>query len=178
MSSQVLVLPSDTTKNVRTLLSVPKHTQTSQDAVKTPPRRPRGLQDRPKFPKMTPKGPPRLANIETCDLQNQLKNNVFLKVFRNPASSFPLIFHVDQNRLKISSKSLQELAKMAQDAQQLPTWGQHGDNIGPTWGLREAPRGPKIRSRGGLRPGSPSGLNMDPKWTPFGPQKDPKWAPN
>ena len=90
--------------------------------------------------------------------------------FENPASSFRLIFQLDQNRLKISSKSLQEPAKMAQDAQQLPTWGQHGANISPTWGPREAPRGPKIRSQGGLRPESPSGLSMDPKLTPNGPQ--------
>ena len=35
LCSQILVLPPDTAKNGRTLLSVPKHSQTSQDAAKT-----------------------------------------------------------------------------------------------------------------------------------------------
>ena len=57
--SQVLVLLSDKANDGRTLISVPKHSQTSQDVAKTPPRCPRGPQDRPKTPKMTPKAHPR-----------------------------------------------------------------------------------------------------------------------
>ena len=79
--SQVLALLSDTGRRGQTLLSVPKHSQTSQDAVKTPPRRPRGLQDRSKTPKMTPKAPPRGLMLEPRELQKTNKNNWFLKIF-------------------------------------------------------------------------------------------------
>ena len=80
--SQVLALLSDTGRRGQTLLSVPKHSQTSQDAVKTPPRRPRGLQDRPKTPKMTPKAPPRGLMLEPRELQKTNKNTWFLLIFR------------------------------------------------------------------------------------------------
>jgi len=63
---------------------------------------------------------------------------------------------------------------MPQDAQQLPTWGQHGPNIGSKRSAKIGPRCLKISSRGGLRPESPSDLNMDPKWIPNGSQMDPK----
>ena len=110
--------------------------------------------------------------IETFDFQKTMKKHMMF-VFvssENPASFFRFIFHVDQTRLKLGSESLQELAKITQDAQQLPIWGQHGANMGPTWGPREAPRGPKDLVLVGLRPESPSGLSMDPKWTPNGTQ--------
>ena len=54
MWSQVLVLLSDTGQHGQTLLSVPKHSQTSQDAVKTPPR---GPQDAQEAPKIAPRPP-------------------------------------------------------------------------------------------------------------------------
>ena len=54
MSSQVLALLSDTGRRGQTLLSVPKHSQTSQDAVKTPPR---SLQDAQEAPKIAPRPP-------------------------------------------------------------------------------------------------------------------------
>ena len=82
MLSQVLALLSDTGRRGQTLLSVPKHSQTSQDAAETPPRRPRGLQDRPKTPKMTPKAPPRGLMLEPRELQKTNKNQWFLIVFR------------------------------------------------------------------------------------------------
>ena len=53
-SSQVLALLSDTGRRGQTLLSVPKHSQTSQDAVKTPPR---GPQDAQEAPKIAPRPP-------------------------------------------------------------------------------------------------------------------------
>ena len=81
-SSQVLALLSDTGRRGQTLLSVPKHSQTSQDAVKTPPRRPRGLQDRSKTPKMTPKAPPRGLMLEPRELKKTNKNTWFLMIFR------------------------------------------------------------------------------------------------
>ena len=54
LSSQVLVLLSDTGQHGQTLLSVPKHSQTSQDAVKTPPR---GPQDAQEASKIAPRPP-------------------------------------------------------------------------------------------------------------------------
>ena len=54
MSSHVLVLLSDTGQHGQTLPSVPKHSQTSQDAVKTPPR---GPQDAQEAPKIAPRPP-------------------------------------------------------------------------------------------------------------------------
>ena len=101
---------------------------------------------------------------------------------QNSASSFRLIFHVDQNRLKKSSKSVQEPAKMAQDAQQLPTWGQHGAQKRP----QNRSKGPKIWSRRGVELEPLPNLAMEPKltpkWTPNGPQfaskMDPTLIPN
>ena len=90
MCSQVLALLSDTGRRGQTLLSFPKHSQTSQDAVKTPPRRPRSLQDRPKTPKMTPKAPPRGLMLDPRELQKTNKNKLFLRNFENPASSIRL----------------------------------------------------------------------------------------
>ena len=55
MSSQVLALLSDTGRRGQTLLSVPKHSQTSQDAVKTPPRGPQGAQEAPKIAPRPPR---------------------------------------------------------------------------------------------------------------------------
>ena len=54
LCSQVLVLLSDTGQHGQTLLSVPKHSQTSQDAVKTPPR---GPQDAQEASKIAPRPP-------------------------------------------------------------------------------------------------------------------------
>ena len=175
MWSQVLVLPSDTAKNGRTLLSVPKHSQTSQDAVKTPPRRPRGLQDRSKTPKMTPKAPPRGLMLEPRELQKTNKNTRIFGDFSR-IQPLPFIFcsMLIKNGLKISSRSLQERSKMPQDVQRPPTWGQHGPNMGPTWG----PRGLLDRSKGGqiaLPRGSPAQIALrPPTWTPHGPQMHPK----
>ena len=86
-----------------------------------------------------------------------------------------------RNGLKIGFRSLQERSKMPLDAQRPPTWGQHGPNMGPTWG----PRGLQDRSRGGqiaLPRGSPSQMAVrpptwtqnGPKWKANGPQTDPK----
>ena len=57
LCSQVLVLLSDTGKRGQTLLSVPKHSQTSQDAVKTPPRGPQDAQEAQEAPKIAPRPP-------------------------------------------------------------------------------------------------------------------------
>ena len=122
LCSQILVLPPDTAKNGRTLLSVPKHSQTSQDAAKTPPRRPRGLQDRPKTPKMTPKAPPRGLMLEPRELQKTNKNMWFLLLFsRIQPLLFTLCSMLIKNGLKMSSRSLQERSKMPQDVQRPPT---------------------------------------------------------
>ena len=55
--SQVLALLSDTGRRGQTLLSVPKHSQTSQDAVKTPPRGPQDAQEAQEAPKIAPRPP-------------------------------------------------------------------------------------------------------------------------
>ena len=173
--SQILVLPPDTAKNGRRLLRVPKHSQTSQDAAKTPPRRPRGLQDRPKTPKMTPKAPPRGLMLEPRELQKTNKNKLFLMIFsRIQPLPFTFCSMLIKNGLKISSRSLQERSKMPQDVQRPPTWGQHGPKMGPTWG----PRRLQDRSKGdqiALPRGSPAQIALrPPTWTPHGPQMDPK----
>ena len=71
----------------------------------------------------------------------------------------------------MASRSLQERSKMPQDAQRPPTWGQHGPNMGPTWG----PRKLQDRSKGGqiaLPRGSPAQIALRPlTWTPT-------WTPN
>ena len=173
--SQVLALLSDTGRRGQTLLSVPKHSQTSQDAVKTPPRRPRGLQDRSKTPKMTPKAPPRGLMLEPRELKKNNKNTLFLTIFsRIQALPFTFCSMFFKNGLKISSRSLQERSKMPQDVQRPPTWGQHGPNMEPTWG----PRKLQDRSKGGqiaFPRGSPAQIAVRPHtWTPHGPQMDPK----
>ena len=146
MLSQVLALLSDTGRRGQTLLSVPKHSQTSQDAVETPPRRPRGLQDRSKTPKLTPKAHPRSLMLEPRELQKTNKNMWFLLIFRKSSLfTFTFCSMLIKNGLKISSRSLQERSQMPQDVQRPPTWGQHGPNMGPTWG----PRGLQDRSKGG-----------------------------
>ena len=80
---------------------------------------------------------------------------------------------------------------MAQDAQQLPTWGQHGANMGPTWGPRKAPKsvqgaknlvptGSEARTPAKSRHGPQIDPKMDPKRTPIcfqnGPHIDSKWS--
>ena len=57
MSSQVLALLSDTGRRGQTPLSAPKHSQTSQDAVKTPPRGPQDAQEAQEAPKIAPRPP-------------------------------------------------------------------------------------------------------------------------
>ena len=178
MSSQILVLPPDTAKIGWTFLGVPKHSQTSQDAAKTPPRRPRGLQDRPKTPKMTPKAPPRCLMLEPRELQKTNKNTRFLLIFsRIQPLLFTLCSMLIKNGLKMSSRSLQERSKMPQDVQRPPTWGQHGPNMGPTWG----PRRLQDRSKGGqiaFPRESPAQIALrPPTWTPHGPHMDPIWTP-
>ena len=135
MCSQVLALLSDTTKNGRTLLSVPKHSQTSQDAVKTP----QDPQDDPKSTSNTP----HVGASGTS--KNQQKPLVFVTFSRIQPLPFTFCSMLIKNGLKISSRPLQERSQMPQDAQRPPTWGQHGPNMGPTWG----PRGLLDRSKGG-----------------------------
>ena len=187
--SQVLVLLSDAGQHGHTDLSVLKHSQTSQDAAKTPPRRPRGLQDRPMTPKMTPKAPPRGLMLEPREL---LKTNEKTQAFNDFSRIQPLLFTLClmliKSGLKISSRSLQERSKMPQDVQRPPTWGQHGPNMGPTWGQHGANMGSKKAPRS-VQGGSncfPEGVtssdccptaHMDPKWTSNGPQTDPKTKP-
>ena len=173
MSSQILVLPPDTANNGRTLLRVPKHSQTSQDAAKTPKRPPRSPQDPQDDPKSTPKRP----HVGTSGTsKNQQKHLFFDDFSRIRPLPFTFCSILIKNGLKISSRSLQERSKMPQDAQRPPTWGQHGPNMGPTWG----PRGLLDRSKGGqiaLPRGSPAQIALrPPTWTPHGPRMDPKWT--
>ena len=102
---------------------------------------------------------PKMIQIDTRDLQKPLKNTVFLKFFSKiQPIPFVLCSMLIKNGLKISSRSLQERSRMPQDAQQLPTWGQHGR---------------QDRSKG-----SKNLVPRDPKWTPNRPQMGTKQTPN
>ena len=180
--SQVLALLSDTGRRGQTLLSVPKHSQTSQDAVKTPPRRPRGLQDRSKTPQDDPKSTPKRPHVGTSGTsKNKQKPTVFDDFSRIQPLPFIFCSMLIRNGLKISSRSLQERSKIPQDVIRPPTWGQHGPNMDPTWGQHGVQEGSKIGPRGSNR--SPEGVTssdcsptaqMDPTWTPNAPQMNPK----
>ena len=78
---------------------------------------------------------------------------------------------------------------MAQDAQQVPTWGQHGANMGPTWGPKKAPKsvqgaknlvptGSGARTPAKSRHGPQIDPKMDPKRTPICFQNGPTLIPN
>ena len=94
--------------------------------------------------------------------------------FSGPASSFHLLFDVDQ---KWPQDELQIAPRTLQDAPRCPT----ASNMGPTWaqhGVQESskigPRGVKLLSRGGhqlrLLSDRSHGPHMDPKCTPNEPQ--------
>ena len=151
MLSQVLVLPSDTAKNGRRLLRVPKHSQTSQDAAKTPPRRPRGLQDRPKTPKMTPKAPPRGLMLEPRELQKTVKN-----------------------LLQIAPRTLQDAPRRPTASNMGPTWAQHGANMGSKKAPRSVQGGSNCSPEGVTSSDCSPTAHMDPTWTPNAPQMHPK----
>ena len=113
-----------------------------QEAPKTPKRPPRSLQDLQDDPKSTPKRP----HVGTSGTsKNQQKPTVFDDFSRIQPLPFIFCSMLIKHGLKISSRSLQERSKMPQDVQRPPTWGQHGPNMGPTWG----PRGLLDRSKGG-----------------------------
>ena len=143
-----------------------------QDAPKTPKRPPRSPQDPQDDPKSTPKRP----HVGTSGTsKKQQGNHWFLVIFaRIQPLLFTLCSMLIKNGLKMSSRSLQERSKMPQDVQRPPTWGQHGPNMGPTWGPREL----QDRSKGGqiaFPRGSPAQIALrPPTWTPHGPQMDPK----
>ena len=91
----------------------------------------------------------------------------FCLFFENPASSFHLLFDVDQTW---AQDKLQIALRTLQDAPRCPT----ASNMGPTWG----PRGLLDRSKGGqiaFPRGSPAEIALrQPTWTPHGPQMNPK----
>ena len=142
-----------------------------QEAPKTPKRPPRSLQDPHDDPKRTPK---------TIQNRNLGPSKIIQKqlVSVDCSNIQPLLFIfcsiLIKDCLKIGSRSLQERSKMPQDAQRPPTWGQHGPNMGPTWG----PRGLLDRSKGcqiAFPRGSPAQIALRPlTWTPHGPQMHPK----
>ena len=117
----------------------------AQDAPKTRPRRPRGLQERPRGPKTTPKPSPRGLMLAPWGLQKQLKNNVFLKVFRISsrleASCLGMPFQDGQ-------KSVPDRPKMAPRSPKSAPRRSKASNIGPTWGPRGGPRPFPRRSKG------------------------------
>ena len=126
--------------------SIPRRPKTPSrrlhEAPKTPKRPPRSLQDPQDDPKSTPKKP----HVGTSGTsKNQQKHVVFDNFSRIQPLPFTFCSMLTKNSLNISSRSLQERSKMPQDAQRPPTWGQHGPNMGPTWG----PRGLLDRSKGG-----------------------------
>ena len=142
-----------------------------QEASQTPKKPPRSLQDLQDDPKSTPKRP----HVGTSGTsKNQQKQMVFDGFSRIQPLPFIFCSMLIKHGLKISSRSHQERSKMPQDAQRPPTWGQHGPNMGPTWG----PRGLLDRSKGGqiaLPRGSPAQIALRPlTWTPHGPQMHPK----
>ena len=165
--SQVLALLSDTGRRGQTLLSVPKHSQTSQDAVKTPPRRPRGLQDRYKNPKMTPKAPPRGLMLEPRDFQKTNKNKQVLKVFRESSLWA-------QDKLQIAPRTLQDAPRCPTTSNMGPTWAQHGANMGSTRAPRSVQGGSNCSPEGVSSSDCSPTAHMDPTWTPHGPQMHPK----
>ena len=147
--------------------SIPRRPKTPsrrlQEAPKTPKRPPRSLQDLQDDPKSTPKRP----HVGTSGTsKNQQKQTVFVDSSRIQPLPFTFCSMFIKNGLKISSRSLQERSQMPQDAQRPPTWGQHGPNMGPTWG----PRGLLDRSKGCQIPlprGSSAQIALRPlTWTP------------
>ena len=130
---------SDAPQRSQALPDVPRR---RQDAPKTPKRPPRSLQDPQDDPKRTPKMIQDRCSGPSKNKQKQVVFDDFSKIL-------PLLFTfcsmLIRNGLKIGSRSLPERSKMPLDAQRPPTWGQHGPNMGPTWG----PRGLLDRSKGG-----------------------------
>ena len=164
---------------VRRSSAFPSIPRPPQDASKTATMRPRGTQDLPKTLKRTPKAPPKSSKSYFRNLQKPLKNIMFLLVFAIIQLLLLILCSMlTKNGLKIAFRSLQKRPRTPEDARRPPTWCQHGANMGSKRSAKIGPRGLEIWSRGGLRPESPSDLNMGPKWTSNGPQTNPKRTPN
>ena len=156
LSTQVLVLLSDTGQHGQTLLSVPKHSQTPprclQDSHQEPKRPPRPPKDPQADPKSTPKVIQKLSSGPSKTIEKHDSLKAFSKIQPILFVSFYMLIKIE---LQMAFRSAQKRPRTPQDARPPPTWSQHGANMGSSRGAKIGPRGLEIWSRGGLRPESP-----------------------
>ena len=161
--SEVLVMISDTGKHGQTLFRVPKHSQTPprrfQDGHQAPKRPPRLPKDPQEDPKSTPKVIQKLSSGPSKTMEKHKILKGFLKIRPLLFVFFSMLIKIE---LQMAFRSAQKRPRTPQDARPPPTWSQDGANIGSKRSAKIGPRGLEIWSRGGLRPESPSDLNMDP----------------
>ena len=128
---------------------------------------------------MTPKAPPRSLMLDLRELQKtnkirrfkkQTKSIGFGRFFEHPASSFHLLFDVDQrlpqDRLQIAPRTLQDALRRPTASNMGPAWAQHGANMGAKRGPRSVQWWSKCSPEGISSSDCCPTAHMNPKSTP------------